>query len=79
MNENGKRYKVLSPVKNKDGRTFWVKMGIGFPNQDGSTNIFLDGLPVNGKLQLRDWDEPPWDKKDDEPAVEPRHNESLPF
>ena len=58
MHETKKRYKVYSPVKNNDEKTFWVKMGIGYQNQDGSTNIYLDGLPVNGKLQLREWDEP---------------------
>ncbi len=59
MNGNGtsKRLKVLCPV-GKGERTFWLSMGMAFVNRDNSINVYLDGLPVNGKLQLRDWDEP---------------------
>ena len=58
MNEMIKRKKVLSPVEN-NGKTFWRLLGTAFVNKDNSINVFLDGLPVNGRLQLRDWDEAP--------------------
>ena len=53
-----KRKKVVSPVMGKDNKTYWMRMGIAFVNKDNSINVYLDGLPMNGKLQIRDWDEP---------------------
>jgi len=35
-------------------RGVWRKVGSAFENRDGSINIFLDALPVNGKLHVRD-------------------------
>ena len=51
--------KVLSPVEGKDGKTYWKSMGVGFVGKGNTLNIHLDGLPVNGKLHVREWDEPP--------------------
>ena len=36
------------------GFTQWIKVGVGFINQDGSINVILDSVPLNGKLQIRD-------------------------
>lgn len=33
---------------------FWVEIGTAFENRDGSINIYLYALPVNGKLQIRE-------------------------
>jgi len=30
------------------------RIGTGFVNRDGSLNVILDALPVNGKLHIRD-------------------------
>lgn len=49
--------KVLSPVENKHGKTFWVRIGSAFINRDGSTNVYLNAYPTNGKLQIRELDE----------------------
>jgi hypothetical protein len=65
MTEDGKRKKVLCPVSGKDGKTYWLRMGSAFVNKDGSFNVYLDALPLNGKLQLRDWDDQPgWERRD---------------
>lgn len=32
----------------------WVKIGVAFVNKDGSLNVILDALPVNGELHIRD-------------------------
>ena len=54
-----KKMKVLSPIAGKEGsKTFWARAGVAYENKDGSINIYLDLLPTNGKLQLRDYDEP---------------------
>jgi hypothetical protein len=68
-NEPGKspgRMKVVCPVEKKDGKTRWVGVGSAFTNKDQSINIYLDVLPVNGRLQLREWeDSPPWERNGD--------------
>ena len=54
---NPGRKKVVAPVE-RDGKTFWLRVGAAFENRDRSWNLYLDAFPVSGKLQLRDWDEP---------------------
>lgn len=51
-----KMFKILTPVE-RNGVTHWTKLGVGFPNKDDSINLYLDGFPANGKLQLREVDE----------------------
>lgn len=43
-----------------DKKDRWVRIGVSFVNKDGSENVKLYALPVNGRLQLRD----PKPKKD---------------
>jgi hypothetical protein len=62
--DDSKRKRVVCPVTGKDGKTYWLRMGMAFVNKDNSINLYLDGLPMNGKLQVRDWDDPPWEKKE---------------
>ncbi len=50
-------FKILCPITKKDGTTFWMRVGTGFPNKDDSVNLYLDVLPRDGKLQLRAFDE----------------------
>lgn len=45
---------VYTVVEGKDDKSFWRQVGVAFLNRDGSINILLDALPVNGKLQIRD-------------------------
>ena len=35
-------------------KPFWVKIGAAFPNRDGSVNVYLDALPANGRLHIRE-------------------------
>ena len=35
-------------------KPFWVKIGVAFENSDGSLNVRLNALPVNGTLHIRD-------------------------
>ena len=32
----------------------WRAIGAAFVNSDGSMNVLLDALPINGKLHIRD-------------------------
>jgi len=42
--------------KGEGHKAFWCSIGAGWVNRDGSYNLLLDALPVNGKLQVRDWE-----------------------
>ena len=50
------RKKVLCPLE-RNGKTFWMRIGSAYINKDGSTNVYLDALPAEKKLQIRDLDE----------------------
>ncbi len=41
----------------RQGKTYWMRIGSAYLNNDGSTNVYLDAYPANGKLQIRDLDE----------------------
>ena len=36
-----------------DKKSFWQRIGSGWINSDGSVNVELNALQVNGKLHLR--------------------------
>ena len=57
-------FKILCPIERKDGSTYWMRVGTGFPNKDDSVNLYLDVLPANQKLQLREMDEEDLREKD---------------
>jgi hypothetical protein len=58
-----KRLVVLAmieyPDKNDEAqkKTKWVKIGVGWPNRDGSITLSLDAFPIGtNRLQIRDDD-----------------------
>lgn len=55
--DKSKMKKVLCPVEGKNGKTYWMRVGTGFNNRDGSINLYLDAYPANGKLQIREYDD----------------------
>lgn len=55
--ENQETRAVYTIVKQGDGKNHWLRIGVAFTNRDGSINVVLNALPMNGKLQLRDWPE----------------------
>ena len=44
---------VFTIVKNGE-KDYWNKIGNAFVNRDGSLNVKLNALPVNGQLNIRD-------------------------
>ena len=40
-------------VIERNGKSYWVRIGAAFSNQDGSETVLLDALPVNGRMQIR--------------------------
>lgn len=56
--------KIAYALTERDGKTYWNKIGVAFENRDGSLTITLDALPVSGRLQLRDDDPRERDDRD---------------
>lgn len=71
MEEQSRNMKtVYTVVERAPGKSFWVRVGVGFTNRDGSLNLRLDAMPVNGTLQVREWDPADWrpENVDGQPA-----------
>ncbi len=66
----GKRLAVFSIRENKGG-SIWIRAGSAFVNKDGSLNLLLDVLPLDGRLHVREAGE----KKD---AVATKKNGEAP-
>ena len=43
-------YTIIETGRDKDR---WVECGVAFTNRDGSLNLILNALPVNGRLHVR--------------------------
>ncbi len=41
-------------IREGKGGTVWVRAGSAFVNRDGSLNVLLDVLPLDGKLHVRE-------------------------
>ncbi len=54
---NGRRTSkaVYTIIEKQGDKSVWIRIGWASVNRDGSYNLTLDALPVNGKLQVRDW------------------------
>jgi hypothetical protein len=52
-------YTIIEPTK-EGAKPYWQRLGVAFKNRDDSINVILNGLPVNGKLHIRE--EEPRDK-----------------
>jgi hypothetical protein len=60
---NGKTKRVAYTVVDRgEGKSFWLRVGTAFENRDGSLNVYLDAIPVNGRLQIREYQ--PDDERD---------------
>jgi len=47
------RLGVFTIIERENAKPFWRPIGSAFQNRDGSLNIYLDALPVNGRLNVR--------------------------
>lgn len=50
-----KRLEVFN-IRNVEGaaKPFFKSIGVAFVNKDGSMNVILDSLPLDGKLHIRE-------------------------
>lgn len=57
-----KRMAVFSIRKDpRSGASVWIRVGNAVVNRDSSVNVYLDALPIDGKLHLRDTNSPELD------------------
>ncbi len=54
--KSGVHLKAVYTIVEREGTkgNRWVRIGIGFVNNDGSINVRLDAVPINGRLHVRD-------------------------
>ena len=63
--------KIVYNITERGERSFWNRIGVAYVNKDGSLNIKLDAVPVNGTMHVRDWS-----PRDDVPEARNRMNGS---
>jgi hypothetical protein len=49
----GKRFAVFS-IRKATGGSVWTRAGTAFCNKDGSLNVVLDVIPLDGRLHVRE-------------------------
>ncbi|MGH7280467.1 MAG: hypothetical protein ACRELY_03005 [Polyangiaceae bacterium] len=47
---------VYTITENKNGKSFWTRIGAAFTNRDGSLTLKLDCIPIGGTMQVRDYE-----------------------
>lgn len=50
---------VIHDTKNgqRKAKGRWTRIGVAFENKDGSLNVLIDAIPLNGRLHIRDRDD----------------------
>ena len=49
------KVKIAYVITSRNGKNFWNRVGVAFVNNDGSINVKLEAVPVNGEIQIRDY------------------------
>jgi hypothetical protein len=52
---NQSKMKIVYVISERNGKSYWNRVGVAFVNNDGSINVKLDAMPVSGELQIRDY------------------------
>jgi len=47
-------FAIIQRNGDKKGKPFWQKIGVAFPNSDGSLNVLLNCIPLDGRIHIRD-------------------------
>lgn len=51
--KKNERLEVFSIKARGQGASVWSKVGVAWINRDGSINVYLNSLPLDGKLHIR--------------------------
>lgn len=49
------KMKIVYVIKERGDQKYWNRVGVAFVNSDGSLNVRLEAVPVNGELHIRDY------------------------
>lgn len=49
------KMKIVYMISERNGRSFWNRIGVAFVNSDGSLNVKLEAIPISGEMQIRDY------------------------
>lgn len=41
--------KIAYSISERNDRKYWTRIGVAFTNKDGSINVILNCLPIDGK------------------------------
>ena len=50
------KMKTVFTIVDRAGKSYWQRIGVGFVNSDGSVSLKLDAIPINGSMQMRDYE-----------------------
>lgn len=72
---SGRKQHTVYQILEKPGREkpVWMRLGVAFINKDQSINVYLDAIPYERKLQIREEDIKPR-----QPGPEPRRAPAEP-
>jgi hypothetical protein len=49
------KIKMAYSISERNGKSYFNKVGIGFVNKDGSWNLKLESFPISGEIHIRDY------------------------
>lgn len=49
------KMKIAYVITQRGTNKYWTKIGVAFVNKDGSINVKLEAVPVNGEIHVRDY------------------------
>lgn len=49
------KMKIVYVISERGGKNYWNRIGVAFVNTDGSLNVKLEAIPVNGEMHVRDY------------------------
>ena len=49
------KMKIAYVVTQRGTNKYWTRIGVAFVNKDGSINVKLEAVPVNGEIHVRDY------------------------
>jgi hypothetical protein len=60
-------------VREKDGKSYWTKIGVAFEGRDGKWVVRLDATPLDGVIHLM----PPRERRDERPVPRQEPDDDL--
>jgi len=49
------KMKIAYVITQRGTQKYWTRIGAAFVNRDGSFNVKLEAIPVNGEIHVRDY------------------------